>query len=378
MGKTVDLIVVTGEPSGDAHGQKLTQKLQQRRPDLQIAAVGGDFLRQESIELIFPMERLQTMGFFDLIPSLPKIAYWFFFLRKKILALNPKGVVFIDYPGFNLRLQRSLRKKGYKGKLIQYICPSVWAWSKGRIPLMEQSLDLLLTIFPFEEALFQNSPLEARYVGNPSYEEISIHESRKKKGGSWEKHAKGPLLALFPGSRKKEIYRNFPLQILAAKEVSATPVVSCAKKEHEPLLRSIMEQNHFSAEIVRGDRRHDLMQSADMAIATSGTVTLELALFGTPTLVTFAIPTKDYLFAAKCLRIDLPFYCIVNILENAPIFPELFGPNLTPARVKYWAKHWLSNEERRKDCKENLKTLQNRLGKRGKTAEEAILFEIGV
>ena len=131
-----DVLILAAEPSADLQGAKLIEELLQQRPGLNIAAMAGPRMRALPIEALFPMENLQVMGFLDVAARLPKIARQFFAVRSRILALQPKGVVCIDYPGFHLRLERSLRKKGYRGKLIHYICPTVWAWGKKRIPLM--------------------------------------------------------------------------------------------------------------------------------------------------------------------------------------------------------------------------------------------------
>ncbi len=376
MPAPVDLMILAGEPSGDAHGQQLIQELFATHPDLKIAVVGGEKMRSQPVELLFPMEKLCAMGFFDLLPALPRLAYYFYNLRRLIIERSPKAVVCIDYPGFHLRLQNSLRKGGYQGKLIHYICPSVWAWSKGRIRLMEQNLDLLLTIFPFEVSLFATTSLQTVYVGNPSFKELA---KKCKKPYSLDRSSRTTkTIGIFPGSRKKEIRRNLPWQIAAAQEFDAVPIVSCAEEKMLPFLHSLLGKISPSIKIVPPEKRHELMQSVDCAYATSCTDTLELALCNTPTVVTFAIATRDYLLATKILGIDLPFYCIVNILQNEEVFPELFGPNLTKARIKYFTRHWLANEEKLEKCRKQLRLLHSCLETTQSTASKEILLEIGL
>ncbi len=376
MKKPVDLLIIAGEPSGDAHGQKLIQNLKKARPSLHIAAVGGPNIRKEEVEILLPMEKLSVMGFFDVFLALPRLIYLWRSLRKKIETLQPKAVLFIDYPEFNLRLARSLKKRGFSGKNIHYICPSVWAWGKKRIKIMEKALDLLLTIFPFEEDLFTKSSLTACYTGNPS--QIAV-QSHKKNGAFLEKYPSNiPLLGLFPGSRKKEIIRNLPWQIRAAKKMGQHAAIALSDKKHQKLIENILKKEEFKADLIFPEERFDLMERVDQAIATSGTVTLELALFSTPTLVVFAIRTVDYLIAAKCLGIDLPFYCIVNILEEKAIFPELFGPNLTPSRIDYWTKQFLQNPQALARCKEDLEMVKKKLTKKSASLSKRILLEIGV
>ncbi|MBU6446056.1 MAG: lipid-A-disaccharide synthase, partial [Verrucomicrobia bacterium] len=223
----IDLFIATGEMSGDVNGAKLVEELLQLRPHLKIGAVAGPHMRKWPIQTFFQMESLKVMGFLDLLPALPKLIWMFYAIRRKILQLNPKAVVCIDYPGLHLRLERSLRKKGYTGKLIHFICPTVWAWGKKRIPLMAQNLDLLLTLFPFEKSCFTGTTLNVQYVGHP----LALPIAQFKPAGQFS----GKILGLFPGSRKTEIERNLPLQLKIARKL----------KEADPELQIAISQTGF-------------------------------------------------------------------------------------------------------------------------------------
>lgn len=345
----IDLFIATGELSGDLHGAKLIEELLTLRPNLKIGAIAGPKMRKLKIREFFRMENLLVMGFIDVLFALPKIVRQFFAIRKKILELSPKAVVFIDYPGFNLRLERSLRKKGYKGKLIHLICPTVWAWGKKRIPLMAQNLDLLLTIFPFEKACFTHTQLPVQYVGHP----LSLQVAEFVPSGK----LKGKILGLFPGSRKTEIERNLPLQLKVARRL----------RELDPSLQIAVSMTQFDLDvpdtiIVKPEDNYELMRASHLAIATSGTVTLELALHGTPTVVNFAIKPLDCFLAQKVFRIDLPFYCIANIIVNKSVFPELFGPNLTEEKLFFWAQKLWLDEGARTNCLAGCDEVRKSLG----------------
>lgn len=352
----VDLFVLAAEPSADLHGAALIQKLQQTHPQLNIAAVSGPRMRSLPIQTIFPMEHLQVMGFLDVLAALPKIVRHFYFLRNKILELNPKAVVCIDYPGFNLRLERSLRKKGYFGKLIHYICPTVWAWGKNRIPLMAQNLDLLLTLFPFEKTCFQKTSLPVQYVGHPLTAKISKTSSRRES-----------LLGIFPGSRKTEIERNFPLQLkIARRLVSLDPTLKIGVSLAQSDLALSTEFEVFPPE-----KTYELMSRCRLALATSGTATLELALHETPTVVNYAIRPLDVFIAQKIFSINLPYYCIVNIIANETIFPELFGPNLTEQNFYLEAKKLLLDPIAQSRCLSGCKKIRTLLGETHASQEAA-------
>jgi len=333
---SLDLFILAAEPSADLHGASLIHQLLAQNPRLKIGAVAGPTMRSLPIQTLFPMESLQVMGFLDVARALPRIARQFFAIRDTLLQLNPKAIICIDYPGFNLRLQRSLRKHHYIGKLIHYICPTVWAWGKKRIQLMANNLDLLLTLFPFEAAHFAHTPLPVTYVGHPLTSQIPPPALSSRP----------PLLALFPGSRETEIARNLPLQLRVAQAIqredpTLTFVISAAPGREAQIKRLT------SAPLVSPSERYTLMRTSRLALATSGTVTLELALHNTPTLVTYAIRPLDLFIARRIFRINLPFYCLVNIIASKLIFPEFFGPNLTEsALLTHTRALWFDPQER--------------------------------
>ena len=359
-----DLFIVAAEPSADLHGAKLIEELLRLRPNLKIAAVAGPRMRRMPIQVLSSMESLQVMGFLDVLVALPRLVKQFYSIRRTILGFNPKAVIFIDYPGFNLRLEHSLRKKKYTGRLIHYICPTVWAWGKKRIPRMAETLDLLLTLFPFEKKCFSSTSLRVEYVGHPLSAQIP----------PFSKENCEPILALFPGSRETEILRNFPLQLKAASKLLAIDpqlkiAVSIAQNTLEPLLRTLSKT--ASLEFYSPEKTYELMRKARTAIATSGTVNLELALHGIPTIVNFAIRPFDLFLVQKIFRIHLPFYCIVNIILSKRVFPELFGPNLNEKNLDYWAGKLWFDESAREEVVSGCRELCQALGNRDASQEAA-------
>ena len=339
-----DLFIFAGEASGDLHGEKILEALHKQSPGLQIAGVGGPKMRGAGMECVMPMENFQVMGFIDVFFALPKLIRQFYTIANAILKLQPKAVLFIDYPGFNLRLARYLRKKGYTGKLCHYICPSVWAWGKGRIPKMAETLDLLLTLFPFEAQHFAHTTLSVEHVGHPlvqrlketTYQPLPIPEGKT-------------LVGIFPGSRAKEIARNLPLILKVVKRLkSGHPTLFFAISAKFPeAIQALIDKEglseHFA--LIPPEKTYDLMHAAAFAIAKSGTVTLELALHGVPTVVTYGISPLDLFLAKDILRIRLPHYCIVNIVAGKTIFPELIGPNFSETSLYEAFTTLLKNRE---------------------------------
>lgn len=365
--------IFAGESSADLHGEKLILSLLTREPQLDIWGVGGPLMRAAGLRCILPMEEFQVMGFIDVFFALPRLLRHFSFIKKMILKHNPEAAVFIDYPGFNLRMEDRLRKAGYAGFLCHYICPSVWAWGKKRIPLMVRNLDLLLTIFPFEAELFKDTTLNAYYIGNPLIQRIPAVERQDDV----------KTIALFPGSRKKEIERNFPLFLKVAKQLLKTHpqlqfVVSLSHERFIPLLRSFLKKEDVQFPLESDS--YNLMRKADLAIAKSGTVTLELALHNIPTVVTYGISKLDLFLAKHIFKIRLPYYCLVNILHGGEVFPELIGPHFTYGTLLEKATAFLNDSNLRASCRTKCAAIRAQLGTQNAsdTAATLLLSQLGM
>lgn len=343
------IFIFAGETSGDLHGHKLVRELKKTFPNAHLFGVGGPKMRAEGLDCILEMEKFQVMGFIDVFFALPRLMRYFFSLRNLLLKKQPDLVLFIDYPGFSLALAKSLSKRSFKGKICHYICPSVWAWGKKRIPKMEKILDHLFVIFPFEASLFDKSKLQVDYVGNPLVQNIYSGPTLP---------SDHRLIALFPGSRQKEILRNFPLQLQVAKKLSSEfPdvkfAVSVSEPSFTPILKQMCEEAKFDqVTLLSSEQNGALMKSCTLAIAKSGTNNLELALHQVPTIVTYGVGPMDLFIVKNILKIILPFYCIVNIIANKEVFPELIGPNFTEESLYFHAHRLLSSEQALNECRE--------------------------
>ena len=366
-----DLFLFAGEASGDLHGEKLLQELYALSPKLQIKGVGGPRMRSVGMECLFPMEEFEAMGFTDVLFALPKLYKKFQSLKREILKNCPKGVVSIDYPAFNLRMAKALLKGGSRSKRIHYICPKVWAWGKGRISKMEHSLDHLLTIFPFEVSLFARERLKTTYVGHPLISRIEDHQYDPHWNIDYGIQRESTILSIFPGSREKEILRNFPIQMEVARALqkkypSLLIGVSCAQEKFSPFLKGLE-----NIRVISPKHSYELMRASHLAIATSGTITLELALHHIPTVVTYAAHPIDIFIAQKMLRINLSYFSLPNIIYNGEIFPELFGPTLKTETLLNKAEEFMLSECLRSHCIEKCKKLKKFFGKKNASKEAA-------
>lgn len=352
----MDLFIIAAEPSADLLAKSLVEELWQEKASLTIGAVSGPLLRTTEVKTLFLMEDLQVMGFVDVLLALPKLLKKFYAIRNKILELNPKAVVLIDYPGFNLKLEESLRKKGYLGKLIHYVSPTIWAWKKKRQKILEKNLDLLLVLFPFEKKYFIKSSLQVEYVGHPLASKKTLPCKEKRK-----------YLTLFPGSRPKEISLNLKIQLEAVeklyeKDPTLELAISIASKNLLSIILPHLRKTKVPYQLFFPEEKLKLLESTKVAIAKSGTITLELALAQIPTIATYGIKKSDLFIAQKIFKIDLPYYCIVNIILEKRLFPELIGPHLEKDFLfdelkKIWTNPKLQ-EEMIRGCQELQKILE--------------------
>jgi lipid-A-disaccharide synthase len=362
------LFIFAGEHSGDRHGSKLLKALKQNVPHLNISGVGGPAIRSEGLaKCILQTEEFAVMGFTDVVQALPKLWRNFYIIRNHILNTQPHAVLLIDYPGFNLRLAKALRQKGYTGKIAHYIAPSVWAHGKNRIHQMAETLDLLMTIYPFEKQYFQSSKLQVEFVGNPLQEYISAYQYDHL----WTQHLGIPstehLIALFPGSRPGEIARNLPYMLAAVKKMKtdfpeAVFAISCASDDLKDFIFAQLSDHPLrDVHLVPKQYTYELMRDSRTALAKSGTVTLELALHQCPTVVMYKLTFLNWLYAKAVLRLKLPYYCLANILMEKTIFPELIEHDCTADHIHAQLKLMHREGTLRQTCLSNCRTLIQKL-----------------
>lgn len=329
-----ELFISTGEQSGDMLSAEILKKLKVDCPDLICSGIIGKKLSGLGVEEIARAEELSLMGFSDVLPALPRIIKLFYRVRDAILEKNPDAVLLVDAATFNLRMAKALRKKGYSGKIVQYISPTVWAWGNQRKFTMADNLDLLMTIYPFEKKYFQDTSLRVEYVGHPLVEATK----NWKPNPNWRKeagiHDDRPLISLFPGSRSGEILRNLPIMLESLKQLNIKDyliAISAANPACQQLIEQLSQNSQCSTHTVPITAAHyDLMADSQAAIAKSGTVTLELALFSCPTIVSYKLSTLNKWIAKYFLKLNLPHYCIVNILADETVFPEFIAEQPTP------------------------------------------------
>lgn len=337
----IDLFISCGELSGDVAGHYLLSDYLKAHPQIKACGVIGPQLESLGIKAMRDLEGLQVMGFSAVLRSLPTIWRHYRTVCNWVQELNPKAVLCIDYPGFHLPLAKRLRKQGYRGKIIQYICPTFWAWKKGRAKTLESYFDQVWGVLPFEANIFEKIQIDYRYVGNPS-----LDIAQKTIVSSPESKAIG----LFPGSRPSEIKLHLPQLLSIAKQLQASlgpqqwKISIASEKVCQLIEPTVAACGLKNVSFISPQSRWQQMPELKMALAVSGTVCLELALQKVPTIALYDCGFINYIIAKYLAKIDLKSFTLPNIILRTSEFPEFIGHPLNTGAVYEMAHSWLAKE----------------------------------
>ena len=355
-------MIIAGEASGDLHGAGVVRELKKKNPKLEIFGVGGDRMKAAGMQLIYHINELSFMGFAEVLRHLPVIRSVKRALEMVLKFRKPDAVLLIDYPGFNLPFAATAKRNGVK--VVYYISPQVWAWHRSRIKQMRGIVDKMLVIFPFEEDLYRKEGVDAEFVGHPLLEVLRSSLDRK---GFFKRYGLDPdkrLLGLFPGSRLQEIENIFPQMLKGARTIADELEMQVAVA-----VAPTLEEKHFQPfyhlegiHLIK-DATYELMDYADFALVTSGTATLETALFTTPMVVVYKTSWLTYLIGRALVRIRN--IGLVNIVAGKRIVPELIQYRATGANLAKEALKILRNESAVTAMKEELSKVRDKLGEIG-------------
>jgi len=296
-------------------------------PGCRVRALGGSELERAGAEIVFPLERYAVMGFAEVAARLPR----FISLERSLSSLLKGGdidlFIPVDYPGLNLRLCRRARRSGVP--VLYFVSPQVWAWGGWRVAAMKRSVDLMAVILPFEAEIYRKAGLPVVFAGHPMLEEIATPGSPKKAPAPGERFT----VALFPGSRRQEFERMYPLLLRAARAIKKRFAGAMFTVGLAPLISA-------DAGFVPADMREYCRTTRDgvgelalaaLALAASGTVTLQCALSGTPTVVVYRTSPVTYAIGRSLVRI--PWIAMPNVLARRAVLPELIQSEATPERI---------------------------------------------
>lgn len=323
--------IIAGEASGDLHGSNLMKAIKQRDPEANFRCWGGDLMEAAGGELVKHYRDLAFMGFLEVALHLRQILNNIKICEIDLLMYEPDVLILIDYPGFNLRVAEFAHDYGIK--VVYYISPQVWAWKKNRIKKIQQFVDEMIVILPFEKDFYEKHNVSVHFVGHPLLDAIDsdIRDSEEvRQFRSFNQLDDREIVAILPGSRKQEIVKMLPVMIEVAKQYPQFQfVVSGVKWQDQSLYDKYLKSTTIPLVI---DQTYSLLLNAKSALVTSGTATLETALLGTPQVVCYRGSAVSYVIAKHLIK-GINYISLVNLIMDKPVVTELIQYEMNAKRL---------------------------------------------
>lgn len=369
------LLIVAGEASGDQHGAHLLERLKHLRPIIKAWSVGGERLKAAGSIQIFPQSDLSVIGLVEIAKKARLFWKAWDAILRTVESEAIKAAVLIDFPDFNLRLAKALKKRGVK--VFYYVSPQVWAWRKGRIRTIRDTVDHMFVLFPFEKDLYERHGVPVTFVGHPLLDEPFPAQSgeeirREIFGRPGSEDSTNPVIGLLPGSRESEVVRLYPRMLEAFDEIRKTrpgirALVPQAPSFEDAFFLSLESRYPWTRDRetfqrVRG-RFREAVKACDLVVLASGTATLETALIGVPMIIVYVMNPLTYLIARLLIRV--PFIGMVNLLAGRKIMPELVQGAATPSAIAGLVAEILDSPGMRERMKEDLAKVRAAMGDPG-------------
>lgn len=359
------VMIVAGEASGDIYGAQLASETARLSPNLRFFGIGGERMREAGVETLVDSSDMAVVGLVEVLRHFDVIAQAFLRLKRILLDDPPALLVLIDYPGFNLRLARVARRRGVR--VLYYISPQIWAWRQGRVRKIARLVDHMAVIFPFELPFYQRAGVPATFVGHPLYDLVAVSASREQAAASFGLDPSRGIVGLFPGSRRGEVQRLLPVIVQAAgllkqRFPDLQFVLPLASTLHEEEITPHLPVFGLDVTITR-ERIHDLIRACDAVISVSGTVTLEIALIGTPMVVMYKVSPITYQLARCLVKVDNIALC--NIVAGETVVKELIQDDASADAIAAEIGTILHDDAYRNAMLARLSTVRSRLGRGG-------------
>ncbi|MBW2467058.1 MAG: lipid-A-disaccharide synthase [Deltaproteobacteria bacterium] len=362
------VMIVTGEASGDLHGANLIRAFRRQAQDTEFFGVGGKEMAATGCEIILPIEQLSIMGIVEVISHLPRI----FGIFKKLKAIlygprKPDALVLIDSPEFNLRLAKEAARANVR--VLYYVSPQVWAWRRGRVTKIAAVVDKLAAILPFEPELYKGLDIDVRYVGHPLLDEFGARDNSAALPACLQKKPGSIIVGLFPGSRRNEL--KYMLQTLS----TAAGLIAAQKPDIHflvPVATTLKHENvadGFAADLpvtflsVEQAGIYDIAASCDAIITVSGTVTLQIALVGTPMAIIYKLAPLSYAIGKRLVHVD--FISLVNIVAGKHVVREFVQNEATPENLAAEILRILDDSDYASAISDELAAVRKNLGEPG-------------
>lgn len=345
--------IIAGEASGDLHGGNLIKALHEKDREAHIRCWGGDKMEAAGATLVRHYRDLAFMGFVEVLANLRTILRNIDFCKKDIMAYRPDVLVLIDYPGFNLRIAEWARQQGLK--VVYYISPQVWAWKANRVKKIRRDVDKMLVILPFETEYYKTKwDYNVTYVGHPLTEVIQYEQEHVPV----QKLSDKPIIALLPGSRKQEIKVKLPIMLSMVDRFPQYQfVVAQAPAQPESLYKELIGGKNV---LIANNQTYNLLKQATAALVTSGTATLETALFGVPEVVCYKGNPVSFWLATKL--VDVKYISLVNLIMDKEVIKELIQDDFNETMLETELRKILEDKDYLQQMKEDYAELWNKLG----------------
>ena len=362
--------IIAGEASGDLHGSNLIKELKKIDASASIRCWGGDLMQQAGGDLVKHYRDLAFMGFVEVVSNLKIIFANLRFCKEDILQFKPDALILIDYPGFNLRIAKWAKKQNLR--IIFYISPQVWAWKENRVKMMKECIDKMLVILPFEKEYYKNKwNWEVEYVGHPLVEVIDQFKVESLKLKTQENL---PTIALLPGSRKQEIAKKLPIMLEAVQSFPDYQFVIAQAPSLDESFYKTFTDPYPNVSSVK-NKTYDLLMKSKAALVTSGTATLETALFGVPEVVCYKGSPISYQIAKRLIKVK--YISLVNLIMDKLVVHELIQNDLTPVNLVKELQQLLTDPVRINELKKDYADLKRLLSEGGNASAKAAKSIVG-
>lgn len=353
--------LIAGERSGDLHAANLMHSLKKLDPQAKFRGMGGDYMEQEGLSSAVHYDKLAVMGFVEVVMGFRKVLKTFSLIKKDILDFKPDALILVDYGGFNMKVAKFAKANGIV--VHYYIPPKVWAWNQKRAYTLKKNVDHLYSILPFEKDFFKKFDWDINYVGNPLLDEIAKfnpHDFFHQKN----EISYNPIIALLPGSRKQEVEKMLDVMLEIAPQYQHCQFIIAGVRNLDP---QIYQKAQRAGIKVIYDQTYDLLHHASAAIVTSGTATLETALFRVPQVVVYKTSSISYHIAKHLIRV--PYISLVNLIADKEVVKELIQEDYSVAKVKSELNALLGYADRKKEILDGYSIVRQRLGE-GKASDQ--------
>ncbi len=361
--KSKKIYIIAGEASGDLHASNMMRELYKEDPNLEIRYWGGDNMQSAGGTLVKHIRDLAFMGFSEVLMNIRTIFKNIDFCKNDIEAFQPDAIIFVDYPGFNLRIAKWAKEKQFK--TIYYISPQIWAWKQSRVHTIKKVVDKMFVILPFEEKFYGKFDMKVEFVGHPLLDAIHNYQSESREQFFSENQlSEKPIIALLPGSRKQEIQVKLPIMLKAVRSLDDYQIIIAgAPSLDEAFYRQFIEKDERT--ILFG-QTYSILSHASATLVTSGTATLETALFNVPEVVCYKGSQISYQIARKLIKVK--YISLVNLIMDREVVKELIQNECNPENIERELRAILPGSEERNAMLEDYKELKSILGGGGASA----------